>query len=547
MASSTPWEVALGLLPRYLALRRREARRKRAGLAVTALSPAEARECEYALQASPQAGRCGEELGLRTQLLEAAQQLSSALCEELRSAESDAAHWTAAVERSERRNARTRRTESLERLAEARRGQAAAFSALHALHASVQPLSPAGLTPAAVASTLSDAAASLLRSLPGHADDASSPAEESRPELSHALVSSALAACAPRSPDWEEANGYPLGLVPPRARRPSAFRRSAPRLAISALLGAVAFHWLYQRAVGGDLQRWAQGGWAALGAAAREHVVEPLRAVAGELFDTFRSSSRTAGLLSAEALEASRASVERQLAAFAEAHPAANLQGEGTEASLDALNRYHEKVMPRPLVGLLRGDLAWALLLDVQKMKLDGEAAMRSLDNVLHANELTLALVAALPSLALVGLGARAAGAAVTAFRRRRGGAASLQPGRAHRALQRRFGDVERVLMAMAQGLTAGEEEEGKLLFALDCCLAAAAALLAPAVARRSGAAAAVAAAALGGEEKVEEELERLQRELSALARLDRSPQMRLQQAQRVKGAHASLQYAPLR
>lgn len=43
------------------------------------------------------------------------------------------------------------------------------------------------------------------------------------------------------------------------------------------------------------------------------------------------------------------------------------------------------------------------LLLQVQRLKIDTEAAMLELDQILHANELSIALVAAVPSMLLLG------------------------------------------------------------------------------------------------------------------------------------------------
>ncbi len=44
-----------------------------------------------------------------------------------------------------------------------------------------------------------------------------------------------------------------------------------------------------------------------------------------------------------------------------------------------------------------------ACIVQVQKLKLDTEAAMLELDQILRANELTVAVVAAIPSLAIAG------------------------------------------------------------------------------------------------------------------------------------------------
>ncbi|GLJ59356.1 hypothetical protein SUGI_1504880, partial [Cryptomeria japonica] len=58
----------------------------------------------------------------------------------------------------------------------------------------------------------------------------------------------------------------------------------------------------------------------------------------------------------------------------------------------------YEKDLMHPLQNLLGGELARALLIQVQKLKLDIETAMLELNQILRANEINFAILAALPA-----------------------------------------------------------------------------------------------------------------------------------------------------
>ncbi|GFR42686.1 hypothetical protein Agub_g3497 [Astrephomene gubernaculifera] len=68
-------------------------------------------------------------------------------------------------------------------------------------------------------------------------------------------------------------------------------------------------------------------------------------------------------------------------------------------SGMSLLMRSYETELRHPLRNLLLGDLARALLIQVQGVKVDGEAAMLRMDQILRANELSLSLMAALPAL----------------------------------------------------------------------------------------------------------------------------------------------------
>ncbi|PNG99855.1 Nuclear control of ATPase protein 2, partial [Tetrabaena socialis] len=217
----------------------------------------------------------------------------------------------------------------------------------------------------------------------------------------------------------------PLVALPPVARMPSRLQRHWLRYGAAAVLGLYGALWLvrHSRLAGSsDLDRWALGAACAVRSALRTHVVEPLAAVRDELFRTFRDRPAA---VSASDFAISRESLLRMLADFA-ADRGGGGAGDGGGGSaggggssdggggggggiddpavasgMSMLMRSYEAELRRPLRNLLAGDLARALLIQVQHVKVDGEGAMLRLDQILRANELTVSLLAALPALTL--------------------------------------------------------------------------------------------------------------------------------------------------
>ena len=70
---------------------------------------------------------------------------------------------------------------------------------------------------------------------------------------------------------------------------------------------------------------------------------------------------------------------------------------------MDVLMREYESGLKRPIWNTLNGQLARALLIQVQKLKVDTESAMLELNQILRANELNVALIAAIPALIVGG------------------------------------------------------------------------------------------------------------------------------------------------
>lgn len=75
----------------------------------------------------------------------------------------------------------------------------------------------------------------------------------------------------------------------------------------------------------------------------------------------------------------------------------------GEIAGMITLMRVYENELKNPIWNVITGGLARALLIQVQKLKTDVEAAMLQLDSILSANELNVAMIAAIPSVLIAG------------------------------------------------------------------------------------------------------------------------------------------------
>jgi len=97
--------------------------------------------------------------------------------------------------------------------------------------------------------------------------------------------------------------------------------------------------------------------------------VEPTKKVIGTIRHDEESE---VSILSKRSLEGDRASLERMV----------------VEGDLTLVLRAYEKDMQKPLLGTIRGNLIRALLIQVQKTKVDVEVAMSGIDSILKSQEL---------------------------------------------------------------------------------------------------------------------------------------------------------------
>ncbi|XP_071912168.1 protein DGS1, mitochondrial-like isoform X2 [Coffea arabica] len=125
-----------------------------------------------------------------------------------------------------------------------------------------------------------------------------------------------------------------------------------------------------------------------------------LLSIRNELFETFRK--RQKGVMEREEVQFTADSLHRMLLAFSEQTKGHKLpQNASDQEMLEIVMGRYEKEVMHPIQNLVGGELVRSLLIQVQKLKLDIETAMLELDQILRANEINFAILAALPAFAL--------------------------------------------------------------------------------------------------------------------------------------------------
>lgn len=139
-------------------------------------------------------------------------------------------------------------------------------------------------------------------------------------------------------------------------------------------------------------------------------VVEPTRNV----IRTIRHDEGSEiSIMSKRSLEGDRESLERMVVDFAVDNPA-NATGSGSslteaqiadirdkvrEGDLTPVLKAYEKDLTSPLMGAVRGNLIRALLIQIQKTKVDVEVAMGGIDSLLKSQELLIGFISLTPGL----------------------------------------------------------------------------------------------------------------------------------------------------
>ncbi len=131
-------------------------------------------------------------------------------------------------------------------------------------------------------------------------------------------------------------------------------------------------------------------------------VVEPLKKVIGTIR---HDEDSEIAIMSKESLQGDRASLERMVVDFAIDNPdissgarltdaeVADVRAKVREGDLTPVLRAYERDLRRPFVGTIRGDLIRALLIQIQKTKVDVEVAVGGIDNLLKSQELVFGYV----------------------------------------------------------------------------------------------------------------------------------------------------------
>lgn len=136
-------------------------------------------------------------------------------------------------------------------------------------------------------------------------------------------------------------------------------------------------------------------------------IVDPVK----NLIGTIRHDEESeVAIMSKDSLKADRASLERMVVDFATDHPNETgtnyteseieiIRAKVKEGDLTPVLRAYERDLRKPFVGTIRGDLIRALLIQVQKTKVDVEVAIGGIDSLLKSQELVFGLVGLTPGL----------------------------------------------------------------------------------------------------------------------------------------------------
>jgi nuclear control of ATPase protein 2 len=126
-------------------------------------------------------------------------------------------------------------------------------------------------------------------------------------------------------------------------------------------------------------------------------VVDPIKKIVGTIRHDKESEI---ALMSKESLEGDRSSLERMVVDFAVDNASSTSGAPLTQAQVDEVRnkvregdltpvlKAYEKDLRKPLIGVVRGDLVRALLIQIQKTKVDVEVAIGGIDSLLKSQEL---------------------------------------------------------------------------------------------------------------------------------------------------------------
>jgi nuclear-control-of-ATPase protein 2 len=131
-------------------------------------------------------------------------------------------------------------------------------------------------------------------------------------------------------------------------------------------------------------------------------VVEPVKRILGTIR---HDKDSEIAIMSKESLEGDRASLERMVVEFAKDIPdtaggaslgdveLAKVRAKVREGDLTPVLRAYENDLRNPFIGTVRGNLIRALLIQIQKTKVDVEVAMSGIDALLKSQELVFGFV----------------------------------------------------------------------------------------------------------------------------------------------------------
>ncbi|OQD68567.1 hypothetical protein PENDEC_c034G01128 [Penicillium decumbens] len=253
--------------------------------------------------------------------------------------------------------------------------------------------------------------------------------------------------------------------------RPSRLTRYWLPVLTAAMSSSATLRLLLRRQ--GEIIQWVVNIGATIVDFGSNWVVEPIHKLVGTIRHNEKSEI---AIMSKNSLVADRASLERMVIDFVRDHPDSDqsyLAGEDTTAIANAVKegdltpvlRAYERDLRSPFVGTVRGDLIRALLIQIQKTKVDVEIAISGINALLKSQELVFGFVGLTPGIMvsyatlrwIVGL-----------FGNRRG----LQRGKRRHELRRGLRNVTRVLTsAPLSDKVISHKDSGRLIYEAEALL----------------------------------------------------------------------------
>ncbi|XP_076922729.1 protein DGS1, mitochondrial-like [Bidens hawaiensis] len=191
-----------------------------------------------------------------------------------------------------------------------------------------------------------------------------------------------------------------LSLLVAKHQKPRKMTQHWMRYTVGAVGITIFSLWLFRHsrlAGSSDIDNWISDAKESVTVFMTDHVEQPLIAIRDELFETFRKRHR--GVMELEEVQLTSNSLHRMLLAFTEQTKGQKFPENASDQELleIVMGRYEKELM-HPIQNLLGGELARAMLIQIQKLKLDIETAMLELNQILRANEINFAILAALPA-----------------------------------------------------------------------------------------------------------------------------------------------------
>ncbi|KMZ72041.1 hypothetical protein ZOSMA_16G00050 [Zostera marina] len=185
-----------------------------------------------------------------------------------------------------------------------------------------------------------------------------------------------------------------------RCQKPSRLTLHWLRYTCSAVGISACTFWLlrHSRVMGSsDLDDWFREAKESITGFWKSHVEQPLISIRDELFETFRR--RHKGVIEVEEVKLTEDSLHRMLLTFIEQTKDQKIPKNASDQEmLEIVMARYEVELMHPIRNLFSGELARGMLIQIQKLKLDLETAMLELDQILKANEINFAILAALPA-----------------------------------------------------------------------------------------------------------------------------------------------------